>query len=66
MKEKISIIKNGGEVFYHVEGDITRYFDLISISRNHPELQEYIGQHKFDLQGRFFREQDRHNMREGS
>lgn len=57
-QEKIRIIKNGGEVFYHVEGDITQYFDLTSISRNHPELQEYVRQHKFDLKSQFFQEQD--------
>lgn len=57
-QENIQVVKRDGEVFYHVDGDVTKYFDLNNIIRNHPELHTYISQYKFDLQSRFFREQD--------
>lgn len=66
-QENIQVVKRDGEVFYHVDGDVTKYFDLNNLTRNHPELQTYISQYKFDLQSRFFHEQDNlHQSNSGS
>lgn len=57
-QEKVRIIKEKEDVFYQVEGDITQYYDLTNLKRNHPELKVYIEQYQFDLQRQFFRKKE--------
>lgn len=39
---KIIIDKDGSDVYFHVLGDPTRYFDLVSMGNRHPELSAYL------------------------
>lgn len=45
----IAVSKDKDIIFYHVINDMTRYLDLTSVKRKHPELQEYIRRNYFDL-----------------
>lgn len=47
---KISIGHQNGGLFFHVMGDNTRYFDLTSLERSHPELSNFINENRYDLE----------------
>lgn len=38
----ITIKKTNNDIYYSVAGDPRRYFDLESVTINHPELSEYV------------------------
>lgn len=46
------------EFFYHLLGDSTRYYDLESLSRIHPELSDYIQNHRYELESRLFQNRE--------
>lgn len=47
---KISIGHQNGGMFFHIMGDNTKYFDLISLERSHPELSGFINDNRYDLE----------------
>lgn len=47
---KIEIVKKGNRIFFRVENDVTEYFDLENLVRNHPELKNEVEKNKIELE----------------
>ena len=48
--DKISISSDEYGCYFHVLGDNKNYMDLDSLINNHPELSEYVKEHRYELQ----------------
>jgi hypothetical protein len=55
---KIMIGHQNDAFFYHLLGDSTRFYDLVSLSQHHPEISEYIGKHRYELESRLFQNRE--------
>ena len=49
----VSVVTSNGDCYFHVIGDSKKYYDLKSIYKIHPEHEEYINEHYFDLNGEY-------------
>mgnify|MGYP003300362043 CR=1 FL=1 len=50
----IKIVKNEDGCYFHVLGDNMEYYDLENLLINHPELEEYVSQYKYELERELF------------
>jgi hypothetical protein len=54
----ITISYEDNKCFYHVMGDVKRYFDINSIIREHQEYAEYIEGHRLELEFELSRQKE--------
>lgn len=54
----INVCVNQEGCFYHVLGDDIEFYDLESLVRAHPELDEIVRHKKYDLTREFYQKQE--------
>ena len=57
-REKIVVMVDKDDVFFHVFGDQRKYYDLGSLSLHHPELDNYVEGNRYSLNRTFYQKRE--------
>lgn len=63
--ERIKVVYNGNEAYFHVLGDSVAYLDLDALIQTHKELEEYAIKHKYELNKELYHVRETHNAVSG-
>ena len=51
-ERRVILKKEGKEIFFHVDGDSMKYYDLECLVFYHPEMVQYVKKYRINLERR--------------